>query len=263
MQEPRSRDAVLRRTHDRGGGRIAWSLTGDGQARLAHGQAVAAAQARWEKRRMSPDRWHEVERLYEQVVALPAGQRAAFLEDACKGDAELRREVEGLLNLETAADDFLEQPALRAAANTLARALPQLKPPDVPGYNIVRELGEGGMGVVYLAEQRAPLERMVALKLIRPGMDSRQVLARFERERQALARMDHPNIAAVFDAGATADGRPYFVMEFVDGVSITEYCDNRKLSVRTRLLLFIQVCNAVQHAHQKGVIHRDLKPSNV
>jgi serine/threonine protein kinase/WD40 repeat protein len=212
---------------------------------------------------MSPDRWPEVERLYEQVVALPIDQRAAFLLNASNGDDGLRREVESLLNLETVATDFLEQPALRAAAHTLSQALTHLKPPDVPGYNIIRELGEGGMGVVYLAEQRVPFQRIVALKLIRPGMDSRQVLARFERERQALARMDHPNIAAVFDAGSTTDGRPYFVMEFVDGLPITEYCDSRSLSIPARLSLFIQVCNAVQHAHQKGVIHRDLKPSNV
>ena len=212
---------------------------------------------------MNSDRWPEVERLYEKVMALPVDRRTAFLAEACLGDDALRREVEGLLNLETAATDFLEQPALRAAVNTLSRALPHLAPPNVPGYEIIRELGEGGMGVVYLAEQRVPLQRTVALKLIRPGMDSRHVLARFERERQALARMDHPNIAAVFDAGSTTDGRPYFVMEFVDGVSITEYCDSRSLSIRARLLLFIQVCNAVQHAHQKGVIHRDLKPSNV
>ena len=212
---------------------------------------------------MNPERWPEVERLYEQVIALPIDQRARFLETSSNGDEELRREVGSLLSLESASADFLEQPALRAAATTLSHALPHLKLPEVPGYHIVRELGEGGMGVVYLAEQRTPLKRIVALKLIRPGMDSRHVLARFERERQALARMDHPNIAAVFDAGSTADGRPYFVMEFVNGVAITEYCDSRQLSIHARLSLFIQVCHAVQHAHQKGVIHRDLKPSNV
>ena len=119
------------------------------------------------------------------------------------------------------------------------------------------------MGVVYLAEQEAPLRRRVALKLIKPGMDSRRVVARFETERQSLARMDHPNIAAVFEAGTSPEGRPYFVMEFVDGVPITEYCDRHRCSTRERLALFVEVCAAVQHAHQKGVIHRDLKPSNV
>ena len=135
--------------------------------------------------------------------------------------------------------------------------------PTIPGYTVKRVLGEGGMGVVYLAEQEKPFRRLVALKLIKPGMDTRQVVARFETERQALALMDHPNIAAVFDAGSTNDGRPYFVMEFVEGVTITEYCDRGRLSTRDRLALFVQVCAAVQHAHQKGVIHRDLKPSNV
>ena len=133
----------------------------------------------------------------------------------------------------------------------------------IPGYTVRRVLGEGGMGVVYLAEQETPFRRLVALKLIKPGMDTRQVVARFETERQALALMDHPNIAAVFDAGSTEKGRPYFVMEYVDGVSITDYCDRHRLSTRDRLALFVQVCAAVQHAHQKGVIHRDLKPSNV
>ena len=129
---------------------------------------------------------------------------------------------------------------------------------------LLRQLGEGGMGTVFLAAQSEPLQREVAVKVIRPGMDSRQVLARFEAERQALALMDHPNIAKVHDAGTTPDGRPYFVMERIDGVPITDYCDRARLSVRRqRLELFVPVCQAVQHAHQKGVIHRDLKPSNV
>ena len=130
-------------------------------------------------------------------------------------------------------------------------------------YKLLEKIGEGGMAVVYMAEQTEPVRRKVALKIIKPGMDTRQVIARFEAERQALALMDHPNIAKVLDAGATETGRPYFVMELVRGVPITEYCDKNNLSTTERLELFLQVCHAVQHAHQKGIIHRDIKPSNV
>ena len=137
-------------------------------------------------------------------------------------------------------------------------------PGDVIGHcKLLQQIGEGGMGVVFMAEQTAPVHRTVALKIIKPGMDSRQVIARFEAERQALALMDHPNIARVLDAGATDSGRPYFVMELVKGVPITDYCDEHMLTPRERLELFIPVCQAVQHAHQKGIIHRDVKPSNV
>ena len=134
---------------------------------------------------------------------------------------------------------------------------------SIPGFHLLQKLGEGGMGEVFEAEQLEPVRRRVALKLIKPGMDSKEVLARFETERQALALMNHPNIAQVYDAGTTTDGRPYFVMEFVQGVPITEYCDTNRLTTAERLELFTQVCDGVQHAHQKGVIHRDLKPSNV
>src|SRR6185369_2477935 len=130
-------------------------------------------------------------------------------------------------------------------------------------YKLLEPIGEGGMGSVYMAEQAHPVRRRVALKVIKPGMDSKQVVARFEAERQALALMDHPNIAKVHDGGTTESGRPYFVMELVRGLPITEYCDGQQLAIRERLELFIQVCHAVQHAHQKGVIHRDLKPSNI
>src|SRR6188472_3090942 len=130
-------------------------------------------------------------------------------------------------------------------------------------YRITRRLGEGGMGTVYLAEQREPIRRRVALKVVKLGMDTRQVLSRFDNERQALAMMDYPSIAQIFDAGATAKGRPYFVMEYIEGAPITQYCDRRRLTTKERLALFLAVCRAVQHAHQKGVIHRDLKPSNV
>src|SRR5271166_367787 len=134
---------------------------------------------------------------------------------------------------------------------------------DFDRYHVLRTLGEGGMGTVYLAEQREPIRRMVALKVVKLGMDTNQVLARFANERQALAMMDHPNIARIFDAGATSKGRPYFVMEYIEGVPITQHCDRNRIAIGQRLELFLAVCHAVQHAHQKGMIHRDLKPSNL
>jgi non-specific serine/threonine protein kinase/serine/threonine-protein kinase len=134
---------------------------------------------------------------------------------------------------------------------------------DFGRYRIVRPLGEGGMGTVYLAEQHEPIRRCVALKIVKLGMDTVHVLARFNNERQALAMMDHPNIAKIFDAGATGRGRPYFVMEYIEGAPITQYCDRERMPTKERIALFLAVCRAVQHAHQKGVIHRDLKPSNV
>src|SRR5216684_6964037 len=134
---------------------------------------------------------------------------------------------------------------------------------DFGRYRIIQPLGEGGMGTVYLAEQLEPIRRRVALKVVKLGMDTAQVLARFNNERQALAVMDHPNIAQIFDAGATTKGRPYFVMEYIEGAPITQYCDRKRMTTKERLALFLAVCRAVQHAHQKGVIHRDLKPSNV
>jgi serine/threonine protein kinase len=212
---------------------------------------------------LSADRFAEIERLYHEATLRRPEERAAFLDQACGGDDALRHEVESLLSLPTDAGEFLSRTALEEAARAGHRPLEPHSWPTIPGYTVRRVLGEGGMGVVYLAEQETPLRRLVALKLIKPGMDTRQVVARFETERQALALMDHPNIAAVFDAGSTSEGRPYFVMEYVDGVSITDYCDRRRLSTHDRLALFVQVCAAVQHAHQKGVIHRDLKPSNV
>src|SRR5882762_8272580 len=138
------------------------------------------------------------------------------------------------------------------------------KPGDhIARYKLLEQIGEGGFGVVYVAEQREPVKRRVALKIVKLGMDTRQVVARFEAERQALALMEHPNIAKVLDAGATSTGRPFFVMELVRGIKITDYCDQNHLSTSERLELFIQVCQAIQHAHQKGVIHRDIKPSNI
>jgi WD40 repeat protein/serine/threonine protein kinase len=189
-------------------------------------------------------------------------ERAAFVEGACAGRPALRQRVQALLAAHDELHGPLDAPPYRAA--TIDQAPLVEKPGTHIGpYKLLEQIGEGGMGVVYMAEQQEPVRRMVALKIIKPGMDSGQVLARFEAERQALALMDHPNIARVFDAGATPDGRPYFVMELVKGTPITAFCDANKLPARQRLELFVPVCQAIQHAHQKGVIHRDIKPSNV
>src|SRR6266542_3955475 len=188
-------------------------------------------------------------------------ERAAYLAEACGADAVLRGRVEALLRDADGAQDYFgaedHLPGMVAAPLTEG-------PGSVIGrYKLLQKIGEGGMGVVYMAEQREPVVRKVALKIIKLGMDTKQVVARFEAERQALALMDHPNIAKVLDGGLTDNGRPYFVMEYVKGVPITEYCDATRLSVPERLQLFVQVCQAIQHAHQKGIIHRDLKPSNI
>jgi serine/threonine protein kinase/tetratricopeptide (TPR) repeat protein len=189
--------------------------------------------------------------------------RAAYLDEACQGDANLRRCVEKLLNAHPRAEQFLRAPAPGLAATADRPALEE-RPGSVIGpYKLLQQLGEGGFGVVFLAEQTEPVRRQVALKVIKAGMDSRQVVARFEQERQALALMDHPHIARVLDGGTTESGRPYFVMELVKGVPLTQFCDQNRLTPRERLELFVPVCQAVQHAHQKGIIHRDLKPSNV
>ena len=192
--------------------------------------------------------------------------RARYLDEVCGSDGELRRRVEELLDAEARvnADQEPVPAAGRPAfATTLIAAQEEGPGAQIGPYKLLQQIGEGGMGVVYLAEQVEPVVRRVALKIIKPGIDTRQVIARFEAERQALALMDHACIAKVFDAGATAGGRPYFVMELVKGIPITRFCDQQQLSVEKRLQLFLQVCQAVQHAHQKGVIHRDLKPSNV
>ena len=191
-------------------------------------------------------------------------ERRRFLDGACDGDAALRAEVEGLLAAGDQAGSFLELPANAAyLAATIERPIAEQPGTMIGHYKLLEQIGEGGFGVVFMAEQQEPVRRKVALKVLKPGMDTRQVVARFEAERQALALMDHPNIAHVFDGGVTDKGRPYFVMELVRGVPITEFCDQNCLAIRERLALFVDVCQAVQHAHQKGIIHRDIKPTNV
>src|SRR3954470_22247126 len=196
------------------------------------------------------------------ALELPARERGAYLDRACGGNADLRRHVEALLKADDKAESFLHIPP---AGLDFHRTFPVTeKAGDQIGrYKLLEKIGEGGAGVVYMAEQVAPVRRRLALKIIKLGMDTRSVIARFEAERQALALMDHPNIAKVFDGGATESGRPFFVMELVKGVPITDYCDQNHQTPRQRLELFVSVCQAVQHAHQKGIIHRDIKPSNV
>ena len=207
-----------------------------------------------------------------------AAKRTAYLDKACCTDAALRRRVEELLKRHESATDVLG-PVLDSSGATVDNTsttppgptIDQPQPPSlaeqqgswIGPYKLLQQIGEGGMGTVFMAEQDKPVHRRVALKVIKPGMDSAQVVARFEAERQALAMMDHPNIARVLDVGTTDTGRPYFVMELVKGVPITEYCDANRLTPRERLELFVPVCLAIQHAHQKGIIHRDIKPSNV
>src|ERR1035438_3308949 len=207
-------------------------------------------------------------------IAAPK-ERPSYLDEACAGNPTLRQVVEEMLASQEEAEELIT----RATAG-LAGAMVEIKasfPADgaskgdvdevvgtrIDRYKVLQRLGDGGCGAVYMAEQELPVRRRVALKVIKLGMDTESVIARFETERQMLAMMGHPNIAHVLDAGATDEGRPYFVMELVSGTRITDYCDQNKVPVKTRLNLFIQVCQAVQHAHQKGIIHRDLKPSNI
>ena len=190
-------------------------------------------------------------------------KRREYLGQICAGDQPLRDRVEALLNVHVQEQAFLNSEAVSPPPTAAPTPLSESPGTTIGRYRLMEQIGEGGMGVVFVAEQQRPLQRKVALKVIKPGMDSKAVIARFEAERQALALMDHPHIARVFDAGTTDTGRPYFVMELVRGIPITEYCDQNKLAVRDRLELFIRVCQAIQHAHQKGVIHRDIKPGNV
>jgi tetratricopeptide (TPR) repeat protein/serine/threonine protein kinase len=208
----------------------------------------------------APDKIDEI--FWEALQLVSAEERTVYLERACGSDQELRRLVEKLLRAQPKAAGFLEEPLAESHA-TVDEPITERPGTVIGPYKLMEQIGEGGMGLVFVAEQQQPIRRKVALKLIKPGMDTRQVIARFEAERQALALMDHPNIAKVLDAGQTSSGRPYFVMDLVKGIPITEYCDQKHLTAHERLELFVHICQAVQHAHQKGIIHRDIKPSNV
>jgi serine/threonine-protein kinase len=232
------------------------------------------------------------ETLFHEALARPPAERAAFLEAACAGQPQLRAAVDALLAAHERSRNVLDQPP-QALGHSIDPAPPPERPPVTgaytpesaaasppagttdyqppvePGvviagrYTLVEKIGEGGMGEVWVAKQTEPVKRKVALKLIKAGMDTKAVLQRFEQERQALALMDHPHIAKVFDGGITAQRRPFFVMELVSGLPLTRFCDEARLGIRERLDLFVAICQAVQHAHHKGIIHRDLKPSNI
>ena len=203
--------------------------------------------------------------IFSEALQRPATERADYLLQVCGSDDSMRRRLDEMLRETDRLGDFLESPIAGPVQLETDETGPicDLLGDQIGPYRIIDRIGEGGMGVVFLAEQAQPIARRVALKIIKPGMDTRQVVARFEAERQALALMNHPGIARVFDAGTAANGRPYFVMELVEGLPLTTYCDHRQLTLRARLELFVSVCRAVHHAHQKGIIHRDLKPSNV
>lgn len=207
-----------------------------------------------------PDTTNPIEALFLKALGIPPADRDEFLRQECANDGEKLQQVKQLLEAHEQTGSFgLDRPpAWDAGAGAVCQEIGDL----IGAYTLREKIGEGGMGVVYVAEQAKPIQRKVALKVIKPGMDSKAVLARFEAEQQALAMMNHPNIAKVLDAGLS-DGRPYFVMELVPGIPITEYCDEKKLDIKERLELFMRVCQAIQHAHQKGIIHRDIKPSNV
>jgi serine/threonine protein kinase len=200
--------------------------------------------------------WQKIKDLFGAALERAPAERAAFLREACGDDASVREEVESLLKAHDSVDGMLERPPNLPL-------LGEVNIRSIGPYRLLEKIGEGGMGQVWLAEQSAPLQRRVALKLIRWGAHDDSLIRRFQAERQSLAVMDHPSIAKVFDAGATPEGQPYFVMEYVPGVPITDYCDRKELEVRDRLELFIKVCEGVQHAHQKAIIHRDLKPANI
>jgi serine/threonine protein kinase/Flp pilus assembly protein TadD len=214
---------------------------------------------------MTPEQWQKVKQLVQAALEREAGERAAFLDQACAGDASLRAEIESLLGYQERAEDFIETPAVHAAASSLpddsddAMAGRRIGP-----YKVLHKLGHGGMGAVYLATRADfQYQKRVAIKLIKPGLDSEEILRRFRHERQILASLDHPNIARLYDGGTTEECLPYFVMEYIEGLPIDEYCNRHKLSIIERLKLFRTVCAAVHYAHQNLVVHRDIKPSNI
>jgi tetratricopeptide (TPR) repeat protein len=205
-----------------------------------------------------------VEEIFSEALEIKnETARREYIDKACGDDNDLRQRVGTLLHSHDEAESFLESPVIDSSPTALMSEVTEGAGTVIGRYKLLQKIGEGGFGIVYMAEQQEPVRRKVALKIIKLGMDTKQVIARFEAERQALALMDHPNIAHVLDAGATETGRPYFVMELVKGIPITEYCDRNRLDTRARLKLFSEVCRAVQHAHQKGIIHRDIKPNNV
>jgi serine/threonine protein kinase len=206
------------------------------------------------------------EEIFQAAVDLPAAERATYLAATCEGQSALRHRVERLLASHHD-EAFMQRPADRTDSGELTAALARLNPEAeedrIGNYKLLQKIGEGGFGVVWMAEQLEPVRRRVALKIIKLGMDTKEVIVRLEQERQALALMEHPNIAKVLDAGVTPLGRPFIVMELVSGIRITDFCEQNNLPTAQRLDLFIAVCNAIQHAHQKGIIHRNIKPSNI
>jgi eukaryotic-like serine/threonine-protein kinase len=214
---------------------------------------------------LSPERWQRAKQILQGALDVNPARRSAFLDEACAGDGEMRNEVESLLQSNEDAGSFLESPALAESAITeLDMGLELAVGSRLGAYRIVQEIGEGGMGVVYQAiRDDDQFRKLVAIKILKQGLDSRYILRRFHNERQILAHFDHPNIAKLLDGGTTEDGRPYFVMEFIAGKAVNDYCDERRLSIDERLRLFLKVCSAVQYAHQNLVVHRDLKPSNI
>ena len=217
---------------------------------------------------MNEDNPTSEETIFSTALLRAPAERAPYLDEECAGQPGMRQRIEELLKAQPQLGEFMENPADIGAPSAPETNRLTVPPEERPGtrigrYKLLQKIGEGGCGVVYMAEQDEPVKRRVALKVIKLGMDTKSVIARFEAERQALAMMDHPNIAKVLDGGATETGRPYFVMELVRGTRITDYCDQNNLSTEERLHLFVQVCHAVQHAHQKGIIHRDIKPSNI
>jgi eukaryotic-like serine/threonine-protein kinase len=205
----------------------------------------------------TPEQWKHVKELFGAALELSAAERERFLARECAGNDALREEVQSLLDAHKEYSGLSEHPSIEPVLEALDRI------DSIGPYQLIRKLGQGGMGQVWLAEQKSPVRRQVAIKLLSPGTYNAASMQRFERERQSLAMMDHPSIAKIFDAGSAPDGRPFFAMEYVAGVPITDYCDSKKLTVRKRLDLFMRVCEGVQHAHQKSIVHRDLKPSNI
>ncbi len=221
----------------------------------------ASYRERNERKNMNSDKWQNVQDLFEEALSKSASEREDFLKDACRDDRQLYREVASLLAADRDTHDLLKSPVFDAVdlIETLTLTGQRIGP-----YRVVEEIGRGGMGAVYLAERAdGQFEQQVALKLIKPGMASRQILKRFHSERQILARLEHPHIARLLDGGITREGAPFFAMEYIRGEPITDYCDRHCLSVEARLRLFTRVCSAVQYAHQNLVVHRDLKPNNI